>query len=174
MNKKTCRTDHCIHHDYFLKSLTRTWAVIVQLTVLVYNFTPGLQVRIMYLNQPFLEERAHVNNSYFSLGGRSTASSLTVSFLYVSKACAVRLKLPRQLVLSRKTQVPKNFLLLQPQWPPPAWRCSRERPPHLKSAPRPGSACCHSKLILRPSCNPLTPPRFTPLPFVGDKLIFNT
>lgn len=147
MNKKTCRTDHCIHHGYFSKScLTRTWAVIVQLTGLVYSFTLGVQVRMMYLNQPFLEERLHVSNSYFSLGRRSTASSLTVSCLHISKVCVVCLKLPRQLVPSRKTLLPKNFLLLQPQWPPTAWRCSWKQPPQLKSALRPGSASCHSKL----------------------------
>lgn len=133
-----------------------------------------LQVRMMYLNQPFLEERPHVSNSYFSLGRRRTASSLTVSLLHVSKACIVCLKLPRQLVLSQKTLLPKNILLLQPQWPPPAWRCSWKQPPQLKSALRPGSASCHSKLILRPSCNPLTPPRFTPLLYAGIKLILNT
>lgn len=143
------------------------------LQVRVCYFTPSLHVCVIYLKLPFLEEKVHVNNLYVSLGGRSTASSLVVPFLHVSKVCSVYLKLPRQPVLSQDTVMPKNFLL----WPPPVWRCGGEQPSTAVICSKTRvqeSVSCHSKLILHPGCNALTPPRFTPLLSVRIKQISNT
>lgn len=132
------------HEDLFYKQ-NCFWAIL-------------LQVCIIYLKQPFSEERLHGSNSYFSLGRRSTASSLAVPFLHVSKACSVRLKLPRQPVLSQETAMPKNFPLLSEgaaesdphscnlHWDQGAGKC--ELPFKTNSAPE--LRCSHTSTIHTP------------------------